>query len=133
MADNGSNGRTNGLDRLDGARGLVTMVATDDSLTVEQRVLAIFELEIDTLHYPNQQHREQAAYAVEAFAKIFREGRLSGNNQLIIAELSKSVIACRKAAGAIPLPTKSDIKRAWIPRLIKFAGRGNDRFSVGCR
>ena len=116
MADNGSNGTTS-LDRLDGARALVTMVATDDSLTVEQRVLCTFETQIDTLIFPTQLRREQAAYAIEAFAKIFREGRLSGNNRLIMAELSKTVIACREAAGAIPLPTKSDLKRAWIPRL----------------
>ncbi len=115
--DNGSNGKTNGLDRLDGARGLVTMIATDDSLTVEQRVLCTFETQIDTLVFPTQQCREQAAYAIEAFAKIFREARLSGNNQLIMAELSKTVIASREAARAIPQPTKSDIKRAWVPRL----------------
>ncbi len=117
MSENGSNGKTNGLDRFDGARGLVTMIATDDSLTFEHRVLRAFELEIDTLRYPNQQRREQASNAIEAFAKIFRESRLSGNNQLIMAELSKVLIACREAARAIPLPTKSDIKRAWVPRL----------------
>ena len=115
--DNGSNGKTNGLDRFDGVRGLVTMIATDDTLTIEQRVLCTFETQIDTLIFPTQQRREQAAYAIEAFAKIFREGRLSGKNQLIMAELSKVLIACREAARAIPLPTKSDIKRAWIPLL----------------
>ncbi len=115
--DNGSNGKTGPLDRLDGARGLVTMIATDDTLTVEQRVLCTFETQIDTLVFPTLQRREQASYAIEAFATIFRDGRLSGDNRLIMAELSKTVVACREAAGAIPQLSKSDIKRAWVPRL----------------
>ena len=80
-------------------------------------MLCTFETQIDTLVFPTQQRREQVAYAVEAFAEIFREGRLSGDNRLIMAELSKTVIACQEAARLIPQLSKSDIKRAWVSRL----------------
>src|SRR5208337_4504397 len=117
MANNGSSGKTADLDPLDGAVGEALQTLADPELTPECRCAKTL-LELADLPYLNQQRRDAAAHDIAAFTKVIREARLSGNSEMMMTELGKLDLLLRKVhARPIPQPTKSDLKRAWVPRL----------------
>ena len=117
MANNGSSGKTADLDPLDGAVGEALQTLADPELTPEGRTAKTL-LELSELAYLNQQRRDAAAHDIAAFTKVIREARLSGNSHMMMTELGKLDLLLRKVhARPIPQPSKSDVKKEWVPRL----------------
>ena len=138
-SDSGRNVKTNGLDRFDGAAAKALQTLADPELTPEGRTAKTL-LELSEVAYPNQQRRDGAAHEITAFAKLIHEAR-SDNFQMMMTDLGKLAALVRTVhARPIPQFSKSDIKRAWTPRLYENNPRwssslaeGIGQSSAGCR